>query len=261
MREIFILDLEGTITDHTHRLEYYQKKDYDSYNKLFNKDKLNVCFMDGFWGMYSKMNRKVDIIIVSAKSEKYRKDVEQWLANHFVSSSALIKLSSIVSHVFMRKEGDERSAVDVKMEIVTVLLTTNTVYTAYDDRADICRMYANIGIPTVLVKCALPEHSHRQKTPADYLRASADIFESRNEEYGDGYMNFGNIILAFFPDGITLSTAKDFSRFGALVMATSKLDRYCKNFCRNGHEDSLADLSVYSAMIRTIDKLSERKDN
>lgn len=84
--------------------------------------------------------------------------------------------------------------------------------------------------------------------PDKMLEEAAMLFKSRNKEYGDSYKSFGQIVAALFPNGVTLKTAEDFSRWGVLNMILSKIHRYSYNF-KDGHSDSLKDLSVYSAML------------
>ena len=85
-------------------------------------------------------------------------------------------------------------------------------------------------------------------TPDKILEEAAMLFKNRNKEYGDSYKSFGSVVLALFPNGVTLKTAKDFSRWGVLNMMLSKIHRYSYNF-KKGHFDSLKDLSVYAAML------------
>ncbi|MCK5025182.1 MAG: hypothetical protein KAS15_01225, partial [Nanoarchaeota archaeon] len=92
-------------------------------------------------------------------------------------------------------------------------------------------------------------------SPADLLHKAAELFEERDRAYGSSYKQFGKVVLAFFPDGITLKTEDDFTRWGVLNMIFSKMNRYCNNFSEGGHPDSLADMSVYPAMLAEIDKL------
>ena len=82
-------------------------------------------------------------------------------------------------------------------------------------------------------------------------------FQSKNKEYGDGYRDFGKIMKAFFPEGLTLKTEKDFSRFAILNIEIAKTDRYCKNFEKGGHSDSLLDKSTYSDMLNEVDHMED----
>lgn len=89
-------------------------------------------------------------------------------------------------------------------------------------------------------------------TPADILRGCADLFESRNPEYGDNYRRFGEILRLLMPQGVHVESPEDMSRLGVFVQVVSKIARYGNNF-ESGHPDSLDDLIVYAAMLRDLD--------
>jgi len=121
------------------------------------------------------------------------------------------------------------------------------VLVAFDDRKDICKMYFEQEIVPYLFI------SNKHKTPSDFLKEAAIVFENKNKEYGDSYKSFGKIMMAYFPNGVELKTKQDFTRFAMLNIMISKTDRYCKNFINGGHKDSLVDLSIYSTMLQEID--------
>lgn len=91
----------------------------------------------------------------------------------------------------------------------------------------------------------------KKDTPADRLRRAAELFESRNPEYGGNYQRIGGVIIALFPDGgvPALKTAEEVGRFAHLLQAANKLQRYAMNFEKGGHLDSARDLQVYGAMM------------
>lgn len=87
----------------------------------------------------------------------------------------------------------------------------------------------------------------------DILRQCADLFEERNKVYGDNYKNVGVAMTGFFPDGVTLKTVDDFNRFHIFMLGVVKMTRYCNNWEKGGHADSIRDNTVYSAMLEHID--------
>lgn len=98
---------------------------------------------------------------------------------------------------------------------------------------------------------------NRKKTVPDMLHEAADTYRQRAEVYGDNYKRFGYVIGALFPDGVThlKKPGVDWnSRYGLLMQMVSKLTRYCENFNKGGHDDSLQDLAVYATMLRELDK-------
>lgn len=99
----------------------------------------------------------------------------------------------------------------------------------------------------------------------EQLRKAADIYEQRNALYGDNYKWFGNVMAALFPNGAPArmagvdgskgeTMAEYYNRVGVLVQIVSKLTRYCAQFERGGHADSLDDMAVYAMMLRELDQ-------
>jgi hypothetical protein len=87
---------------------------------------------------------------------------------------------------------------------------------------------------------------------AKMLEQSAATFAERHAVYGDNYKKFGEVCMPML-SGIKIEHAGDFNRLGILVQIISKLTRYCENFNRGGHDDSLNDLAVYTTMLRELD--------
>ena len=90
-------------------------------------------------------------------------------------------------------------------------------------------------------------------TPGERLEKLADLHNYKSAEYGDLEAQHGRVMMQLFPRGIMLSTTADFARFGMLVQIVNKVSRYANNFAK-GHPDSLDDLAVYAAMLRSYDE-------
>jgi len=93
-----------------------------------------------------------------------------------------------------------------------------------------------------------------KNSPAELLQQSVETFRQRGDVYGDNYKMHGEVMVALFRKQIELVGQNDHNRFGLLVQIVSKLTRYCENFDKGGHDDSLNDLSVYAAMLRSLDR-------
>jgi hypothetical protein len=243
--KVVLIDLEGTITDHSHRLHYYYKKDYESYNSFLHLDPVNSAFVEYLLSDIEQI-KPDKIILATAKSIDLRSDTMNWLHSNYATSTETFY--DLFDEFIFREHLDSRSSVLVKRDFVKGLIDDKdyNIVAAYDDRRDICEMYEEFGIKSVLV-------SNVVKTPANLLNDMADLFKQRNALYGSSYKTFGSIMVGLFPDGLNLKTAEDFSRFGMLNMMVSKMDRYTSNFSKGGHPDSLRDLSVYSAMLLETD--------
>ena len=85
------------------------------------------------------------------------------------------------------------------------------------------------------------------------LRLAAELYQQRNRVYGDTYKEFGRLLTALHPSGITLQSETDFNRFGVYMQVLSKIKRYSVNFENGGHVDSLKDLAVYATMLQELD--------
>lgn len=93
--------------------------------------------------------------------------------------------------------------------------------------------------------------TEKMKAP-DHLELGAKTYRERNVEYGDSYHKFGRVMLALFPDGLTIETVNKWNRLGVLVQIVSKLTRYSNDFY-NPHRDSIHDIMVYAAMLLELE--------
>lgn len=89
----------------------------------------------------------------------------------------------------------------------------------------------------------------------------AELYETRNAEYGDDYKHHGQLMMALFPKGIELRSEADFARYALFKMIAVKLARYAVNFHRGGHRDSLDDIAVYSQLLQELDGGWGEKEN
>ena len=85
------------------------------------------------------------------------------------------------------------------------------------------------------------------------LKASAATYESKNDEYGDAYKRHGQIMEILFPNGVVLDNSLDYNRYSIFNMIVGKAVRYSGNFETGGHQDSMRDIQVYSAMLNELD--------
>lgn len=87
------------------------------------------------------------------------------------------------------------------------------------------------------------------------LKAKAQLFEDRHRLYGDNYKSFGHVLSNLFPleETFTIGDTNEMNRLGLLVQIVSKLTRYCQNFHKGGHADSLDDMAVYCMMLKSLD--------
>ena len=92
------------------------------------------------------------------------------------------------------------------------------------------------------------------KSVPNRLRDLGKIYEERNALYGDSYKEFGKLMAAMFPAGISLKTAEQFNRFSLFLHIVDKVRRYGGGNMLRCHPDSLDDLSVYAQMLSETDE-------
>lgn len=90
--------------------------------------------------------------------------------------------------------------------------------------------------------------------PHEVLEKASETFRERHAVYGDNYRMVGAVMTALFPSGVKLETEDDHNRFHIFMLEIVKLTRYAQNWSVGGHEDSQLDLSVYAAMLVSIDR-------
>jgi len=90
------------------------------------------------------------------------------------------------------------------------------------------------------------------KSVPQRLQELVELHQTRGALYRDDYIVLGQVMAATFPEGLTLKTPEDFTRFHLFTLLHGKLGRYAKLW-EGGHPDSLDDLSVYAQMLRKVD--------
>ena len=95
------------------------------------------------------------------------------------------------------------------------------------------------------------------KTVDERLVAAAALFKERNAVYGNEFVTYGATLHSMFPDGITINTPELWQRVYGIILMQMKLRRYAVNTARDGHADSMEDLSVYAQMTAYTDALAQ----
>lgn len=135
-----IFDIDCTLSDADWRYYLIEKKpkNWNEYFKLSIKD-------SPIWSALNILNnyrlgREVKILFVTGRNESVRKITLDWLRTN-------IDLQIHTDDLYMRKDGDHRSGVIVKTDILEQdILPRYIVDAAFDDREDICKMYSEHGI-------------------------------------------------------------------------------------------------------------------
>jgi hypothetical protein len=91
------------------------------------------------------------------------------------------------------------------------------------------------------------------------MTAAIQTHLDRVAVYGEkGHDQLGEVLAALFPDGLTLQTPAEFSRFHVFQMIVAKVNRYANNYTGGGHADSIHDTGVYSFVLEAKDAAIQR---
>lgn len=142
MPECFVVDIDGTLSDLSHRLHYIKgegKKDWDSFFGTVRQDTVNTQMRD----LVNQLSEGYDIVLCSGRPERCRNDTNYWLAeNHIISDN-----------LYMRKDGDYRPDYVVKEELLKQIISDGfTIKAAIDDRKQVVDMWRRNGI--LCLQCA-----------------------------------------------------------------------------------------------------------
>ena len=142
---LVVIDLENTITDASHRIWLLKyegcsdilKEEYDrQFQEGFLNDALNInvkMFID------SLVKKEHTIVILTAKHEKYRGMVGEWLRNYCVKFDVLIM-----------KQNDSEEDLEFKRKYVA--LNRDVIDFALDDVGAVCAMFAEYNIPCLRIE-------------------------------------------------------------------------------------------------------------
>ena len=137
MSRCWLLDIDGTVADATHRLHHIEKepKDWRSFFAEVPGDKpiphvVEICQVLEESGY--------DIVFVTGRSTECREATIAWLDENVVRTYAL----------YMRQEGDHRPDEVVKIELLAKLREDGyEPVAAFEDRARVARALREAGLP------------------------------------------------------------------------------------------------------------------
>lgn len=133
--KVVISDLDGTLCDLTHRLQYAKGETKD-WNKFFSLIKDDVLRKE-VWDEVKSYN--LPIILVSARPETYRKETKDWLYINDIHYDLLI----------MRDANDKREDTLVKSDIYDKYLKNLDIQALFDDRPSVIRMWKEKGLNVI----------------------------------------------------------------------------------------------------------------
>jgi phosphoglycolate phosphatase-like HAD superfamily hydrolase len=143
--KIFIVDIDGTLADCSHRLHFISNEP-KNWNAFFNACKddepirnvVEVVRAVGLFRHYGESSiESADIVYLTGRPERVRYETQSWLARYFLPSGTLV----------MRMDGDHRPDTIAKRELLEGLIARgNVVLGVFEDRPSVCRVWREMGL-------------------------------------------------------------------------------------------------------------------
>lgn len=139
-----IFDMDGTLSDPTHRRHFVQRevgsKDWKSWNDRMGDDPPNVPIV-ALARLFHNADTKV--IVCTGRHERYRRVTETWLLLHEVPAH----------RVYMRPDRDDRPDHVVKLELLAKIRGDGfEPQLVVDDRSSVVAMWRSAGL--TCLQCA-----------------------------------------------------------------------------------------------------------
>lgn len=224
-----VIDLDGCLSDDRHRRHLVHERKYDEYNERCDKDlpaNLSVLLplMDNY-------------VILTSRHEVEAQKTLSWLKRHRIP---------LPLRMMFRPTGNVDSSVSLKRQMLNEITQAGyRVVTAVDDRPALLDMYREAGVPNVF---RVSVEGGRFE-PLQVLQIAEGIQKQRAQKYGPTYQRIGKMMKAMMPDGITIKTEDEFTRFCLFHMTVTKMLRYAGSMDKGGHFDSALDLANYGSFL------------
>lgn len=130
-----IFDIDGTITDITHRRKYVKQspKDWDNFNDLMKDDILQP------WAkaLIKDLRIRYKIILITGREERFRRITIDWMDNKGIHFDALL----------MRTTGDKTDDDIIKKELYRRHIEPEyDVIAVFEDRGRVVKMWRELGL-------------------------------------------------------------------------------------------------------------------
>lgn len=137
-RDWIVVDLDGTLTDCSHRVHLAQAGQWEDFNAACREDKIRPEVLAAF---HSAQQCKYNTMILSGRDRKYLKLTMDWLREHSIAPDILL----------MRDSGDFRSDHEVKISLLESFFGSktgvlNAVLFCLDDREKVVEALRDYGL-------------------------------------------------------------------------------------------------------------------
>lgn len=144
--QIIIIDIDGVLSNPSHRIQHAINKDWDKFNDLMEFDEPNAEMFTILH--YFILNFKV--VFLTARPEHYRMTTFKWLmANSNNSYLMKTKLQSKEIELIMRPSENKESSEIFKEKILKELKNKFKIILAIDDNSKVVKMFRKHGINTL----------------------------------------------------------------------------------------------------------------
>lgn len=143
-----IVDLDGTMTDHSHRLHFVLTKQYDEFHALLHLDppfteiiELVHAMTVAYPGMF--------VLGVTGRNERFRKASEEWFMKH--------DCAHLLDHILMRPDNDFTQDPELKVRLIEEYFGSKekaleSVSFCLDDKASVVEALRNYGFKVLQVR-------------------------------------------------------------------------------------------------------------
>ena len=147
--QVYIVDIDGTIADLSHRLHHIQgdKKDWDAFHAACDKDTPIKDVVDVVITLEGLINTR--LIFVTGRPESSRVKTQKWLAKTW---GIEYDLEDWEEDLYMRCDGDFRPDFEIKKEIYEHHLKNLTIAGVFEDRKQVVEMWRSLGLTCFQVK-------------------------------------------------------------------------------------------------------------
>lgn len=138
---IYVFDLDGTLSDCSHRQDYALNKDWETFHSLCHLDEPYPNIVR----LFNDLDDSAELIIVTGRTEEYRAVTTAWLKKHNIYPDALL----------MRPTGDFRPDIEIKLELVRERYGTEgikRIVAWFEDRDHLVEQLRNEGLTVLQVK-------------------------------------------------------------------------------------------------------------
>lgn len=138
---IYLVDIDGTVADLSHRLHFIEgeTQDWDAFYDACDKDTPIQSVID----VINALDEAGHIVLfVSGRNEVVRGKTNTWLEDH---------MGFYPGHIYMRSENDRREDTVVKSDLYDKITREwfgerNKVVGVFDDRASVVKMWREKGL-------------------------------------------------------------------------------------------------------------------